>query len=771
MTSIGTPTKKPALTPVQTGNTQLDNFINSVIQIHQVEEGLKGRGDAFKLDKKPTYRDLVALGLVIPIARGAAVKYSGKPVDGFKPGNGGDPVPDYSSPDVPTNVVATGGFGVIFIEWDDPLLTRTIPFFAHAEIWRSSTDDLGTATLLATAVSSIYSDKVGSGQTYYYWVRFVKDVKGTVVYGPFNATAGTEATSAEDVEYILDTLNGQITETHLYADLNTRINLVDAGAEVVGSVNARIAVETEARTLDVSNLTTSIQNEQTARENADDSLAQDILLLVAATDDNAAGILAEQTARSDADTALANSLTALTATVDDNTSAISAEQSARSDADTALSNSITSLSATVDDNTSAITAEQTARANADTALAQDITTLTGTVDDNTAAILAEQTARANADSALATDITALYAETGDNAAAILAEQTARSNADSALATDISNLGATVDDNSAAIIAEQTARADGDSALASSITALSSTVGDNTSSISTLLSTTNGMAAEFYVKTDVNGYVAGFGVYNDGPGASGFIVNADYFAVGKAGQTDRIPFIVATVNGVSRIALDAATFIPDATITTAKVGTAAITSAKIDSAAITEAKIATAAISSAKIQDAAITSAKIGFLQVVNAHIGNAAITSAKIGYAEIDTLRIAGDAVTVPSVITSSGGSISTSWTTALTWSAVWPGLLPKGASIQGNVNFLHVSGGGNTTYEARLLKDGVVISGSNTAVTTAFEGAASLTCIGGVIPTSSTETYTLQVKKTGPDTHQIGAKSILVMGVKDKGY
>lgn len=512
MSSIGTATKKPALTPINTGNAALDNFVRNIIQIHQVEEGLRGKGETFKLDKKPSYRELVALGLVVPTSRGGNLKYAGDPVDGFKPGNGADPVPEYSSPSVPQNVTATGGFGVIFIEWDDPLASSPIPFFAHAEIWRSSTNNLGTAVLLATTISSIYSDKVGSGLTYYYWVRFVKDVKGTVVYGPFNATAGTAASSADDPEYIIGLLNKKITETELFSTLSARIDLIDGSVGLVGSVDARI----------------------------------------------------------------------------------NAEAITRADQDVALANSISTLGATVDGNTSAIVTEQTARASADSALASDITTL------------------------------------------------------------------------------------------------QTTVGNNTSSISTLTSTTNGLAAEFYVKTDVNGYVAGFGIFNEGPGASGFLVNADLFAVGKFGQTDRIPFIIATVNGITRIALDAATFIPDATITQAKIGTAAITSAKIADAAIVNAKIA----------DASITSAKIGFLQVTNALIGNVAISTAKIedlavsnakiGNLAVDTLKIANEAVTVPAGSSINyNGFIPNSWITIDYVDVNWGSAAPAAVMVTAFCNYV----------------------------------------------------------------------------------
>jgi len=315
-------TKKPGLSAVKTGNAQLDTWIQRVVEIHEVEDGIRGRGDSLKWDSKPTFRDLIAIGLIVPTRNGQRQRYTGPPLPGVTPGV--DPIEyDYSLPPAPTNVVAVGGFSTIFVSWDIP---PQIPWFSHAEVWRSGEDNLGTAVLLGTTLASFYTDPVGGdGQTFYYWVRFVKNVLGTVIEGPFNGTAGTPGTAAEDPEYIIDQLTGMIQETHLYSALQTRI----AGIE-------------------------------------------------------------------------------------------------------------------------------------------------------------------------------------ENAAAIEV---------------VENI-------------------------------------------------VDGVAAEYYVKTDVGGYVAGYGIYNEGPGASGFLVNADYFAVGKFGVGNDIPFMIGPVNGVNKIALNAATFIPDATITNAKIHTLA-----------------------------------------------------------------------------------------------------------------------------------------------------------------------------------------------------
>jgi hypothetical protein len=76
----------------------------------------------------------------------------------------------------------------------------------------------------------------------------------------------------------------------------------------------------------------------------------------------------------------------------------------------------------------------------------------------------------------------------------------------------------------------------------------------------------GLRAQYSVKLDVNGYTVGFGLYNEGAGANGFIVRADKFVVGSAGS-NRTPFVID--GGVTYI--DAAV-IKDGAITSAKIAT-------------------------------------------------------------------------------------------------------------------------------------------------------------------------------------------------------
>ncbi|MFN8760249.1 MAG: hypothetical protein ACK5XA_15750 [Tagaea sp.] len=173
---------------------------------------------------------------------------------GTPPGGGGDVI-DTSPPPALTGFEATGGYGIVFLNWDFP----TDPRHGLTEVWRSTTNNVGTAVQIGTAAGSIYVDVVQNSSTFYYWVRAVNKWDNAVksAFTP-NTTGGLPATSAPDVPYLLDALTGAITASELTSALNTRINLIDAGAGTPGSVDARILNESNTRVAEDDALATSI---------------------------------------------------------------------------------------------------------------------------------------------------------------------------------------------------------------------------------------------------------------------------------------------------------------------------------------------------------------------------------------------------------------------------------------------------------------------------------------------------------------------------------
>jgi hypothetical protein len=171
--------------------------------INRVREALDSGGTSRLL----TVDDLISSGIASPGPGGTIIP----------PGGG-----TITTPPTPKNVAASGAIQNIVVTWDDPLYYG----HAYAEVWGSSTDNLGAAVQVGMTPGAIFIDAVGPSVNRYYWVRFVNTL-GTA--GAFNAVAGVLGQTGSDVAYLLDTLAGQITESELYNDLNGRIDEIDGG--------------------------------------------------------------------------------------------------------------------------------------------------------------------------------------------------------------------------------------------------------------------------------------------------------------------------------------------------------------------------------------------------------------------------------------------------------------------------------------------------------------------------------------------------------------
>lgn len=348
-----------------------------------------------------------------------------------------------------------------------------------------------------------------------YLTQETRDYYNALIDGRLAELAGGNTTAGAVIDRVVE----EILNDQLLADLQQRINDIDTNAQAilankVDITHLRSRVE-ELTNVSLEGLDTLIAEERVERINGDSALAQTLALIGARSGDSTAFVLNLGTVKVNPSESLAQRLDAITARF----------QSAEA----------------------LIATEQNVRAAADSAFAGQLSTITSRVSAAEAAISSEQTARANADTALSNRLDSVTARVGTAEAAITAEQTARANADSALSSRVDGLLVQVNDNKALILTEQTARANGDSALAGQISTLQSSVNGNTASIQTLQQVVNGLAAQYMVKLDVNGYVAGFGLYNNGA-TSSFTVLADKFAVVTPGRSPQVPFAV-DANGV------------------------------------------------------------------------------------------------------------------------------------------------------------------------------------------------------------------------------
>lgn len=560
--------------------------------------------------------DLVAAGVISLDSRGNVVAGSTDEASGIPP-------------QAPTGLTATGAMTSILVQWDAPIY----PNHAYTEIFASGTDDLGAAVVVGTSTGAMFAHAVGAGQTRYYWIRFVST---GVLTGPFNATAGVEASTSDDPAWLLDVLAGEIGEDQLTSALNSRIDLVDGDSTLPGSVNERIAyvqgqVSDLLGTPDYNNGTTYAVDDVVKYSGG-------LYICISGTTGNLPTNTTYWTKIGDY-TSLADAVAANSASISSLVTDLSAEVTDREALATQLRGAETGTD--IDDVTSGLLySEKTARSDADGALADEISALSATVDDNTADILAEATARATGDSATAELVYTLDSKT---------EIEDEANAYAALRNALSTMT-----NRARVYTEQVARTTEDGALASSITTLATTVGENTAAIEENLASIDGVRAIYTLKMDVNGVVSGFGLMSevaDGDTVtSKAILSVDQFAVIAPGRTAgtlaSVPFAVLTApQTINGYAFPAGVYIDGASINTGSIGSAQIGDAAIDTAHIADAAIVTAliddaAITSAKIEDLAVQTAHIALGAITTAVIDDAAITTAKIGDAEITYAKI-----------------------------------------------------------------------------------------------------------------------------------
>lgn len=216
---------------------------------------------------------------------------------------------DYSVPPRLTGFKVTGGFNMIFTEWDQP----NYPSFGYVEIYRSNSESFTYAIPVGTAIVNVFGDtppNTSLAHTYYYWARAVSKAG---IPGPFNAVLGTPGTTADDPTYILQVLENQLSADQLNNTLNSRLDLIDTPttglvdslatetsnriASITSEQNARITAVNEEQSArqdlafqlrgeytgtDTSQLVTGlVYSESQARITQDNSLAQQISLLTA----------------------------------------------------------------------------------------------------------------------------------------------------------------------------------------------------------------------------------------------------------------------------------------------------------------------------------------------------------------------------------------------------------------------------------------------------------------------------------------------------------
>ena len=496
-------------------------------------------------------------------------------------------------PPVPTGLAASGAMTTILVTWDNPMDAYSNHGFT--EVWAAETNNFTNAVLIGQGAGFVFSHAVGEDATRYYWIRFVSS---SGVKGPFNGVNGTLGQTAKNPSYLLDVLTGKLTKSQLHAGLNSRIDLIDGPADVIGTIPNRMA---------------TLQGQINAISNNPDYSGASTYSANDIVKYNGAIYKALQTTTGNLPTnttywlkigdysSLADAVAAHTTQIGTLTTN-----------DTAQSSQITTLFSEVGKK-STIYRQPTAPA---APILNDIWIDTSTsyssdyFQDDYGIPRFKQYMWNGSVWVLITDD-----RIWDTQSALQIEQTTRASADSALSQQITALSATVNNNqastSAALISEQTARASADGALSSSISTLQTTVGGHTTSIQTQAQSIDGLFAQYTVKIDNNGYVSGYGLASSAPNGvptSEFMVVADKFTIAPVATNpaaaDGSPFYHLTVPTIiDGVTVPAGTymksaFIADASINNAKIGNAAIDDAKISN--VSAGKISTGLLDSGRI---------------------------------------------------------------------------------------------------------------------------------------------------------------------------
>ena len=711
----------------QDASPALRRYLESVVEA--VEVRLGRRGDP--RDRAVTARELIDSGLAVegkPFVLGqnqATLLPAGEDLE-------------TSLPTAPTGFEATGAYSVVILDWDQAYL-QYAPH-AFTEVWRHDTDQLADAILVGVEHGSVFTDQVGSDASYYYWVRHVntRDQRG-----PWNSNSGTFAETAVDVEFMLELLNGEITESQLYNTLASRINLIDGNG--AGSVNVRIGQEIAAEVIsrnaailvEVNARTAAIQAEAAARTAAINTQAAA----------SAADILAEAVDRANGDTALDTQLTTLTSvTLPGNYASIAAlqqEASTRSTADSAEATSRETLATQMRGNYSGtdvaqlsaglVFSEKTSRVTADSALSSRSDVLEATVNNPTTGLVATRATLTNdyytqtdTDSAIASAVTSLVSTT-DLSTALNAYVTnatlttnhyTKTDADTAIASAVTNLVSTTDlstalgpyATNATLTTNHYTKTDADSAIASAVTNLVSTttLGNYTTtadlttnyytktaadsaiaSATTNLVSTSDLAGyatsssvqqNFFAKADGESLEGQYTVKIDNNGnVAGFGLANTTTAAGSSSQ-----FLVAA-DRFAIVGPNGTGLVPfTVQTTTTTVGGNTI----LPGVYITDAYIKNASITNLKIGDLAVDSAKIALLAVDTAQINNLAVDTAKIKDLAVETAKIKDLSVETAkinnqAVTVPSGVNQDTFLTLSTSWQTVCSLTVNMGTGVQ----------------------------------------------------------------------------------------
>lgn len=359
---------------------------------------------------------------------------------------------------------------------------------------------------------------------------------------------GYKAYIWDDVNLVwVDTADPQIAQNQ--ADITALdVRLADAEGETVANANAINVLDTTVANLD--GTVVSISQDLTALE----STVNDPSTGLAATGSALNALTTRVTAAEGTITSHSSDISALESTVNDPNTGVLANAGATDALETRVTSAegsissqasrITSLESEVDDPVTGLDASASAINGLDTRVtaaegtitthSAEITALESTVNDPATGVAAN----AQATDALDTRVTAAEGSITAQASDITALQSDLQDETNARSTAIQSLDTRVTD------------AEGDiSAQASALSVIQTEVDGNSASVQTLATSVDGLEAQYSIKVDANGRVAGIGLSSGSPDnpTSEVTILADKFSIvdpAAPGGTPTVPFVVS-----------------------------------------------------------------------------------------------------------------------------------------------------------------------------------------------------------------------------------
>ena len=233
-------TKVPAIPPIPSNtDPQLKVYLNAVDEALKVRLGRVGDPK----DRAVTVRELINSGLAENFLENPFSLSAGTPPNTFIPT---DTVDITLPPDV-TGFSGTGTFQKIILSWNLAQFSN----FAFTEVWRHTSNNLGSAIRIDTTRAQVWSDTVDFNSDFYYWVRHVStsNIVGQFA-GAVNVTTSKITDSNADTAIAAGAIDaaeikaGAITTDKIAADAVTAAKIETGTITAASGVIADAAITT-----------------------------------------------------------------------------------------------------------------------------------------------------------------------------------------------------------------------------------------------------------------------------------------------------------------------------------------------------------------------------------------------------------------------------------------------------------------------------------------------------------------------------------------------